>query len=85
LFVCLLAVCPQAGFFPQPCLPEVDLKLTRGILAVAALISRGPDWHTVEIDNEPFKVISFSIMKQAGPRSAAKTTIKLKFYARHYH
>ena len=31
---------------------------------------------TVEIDNEPYKVLSFSIMKQA--RGAAKTTIKFK-------
>jgi translation elongation factor P/translation initiation factor 5A len=31
---------------------------------------------TVELDGEPFKVISFSIMKQA--RGAAKTTIKFK-------
>jgi elongation factor P len=31
---------------------------------------------TIEIDNEPYKVISFSIMKQA--RGAAKTTIKFK-------
>jgi elongation factor P len=31
---------------------------------------------TIEIDGEPFKVVSFSIMKQA--RGAAKTTIKFK-------
>lgn len=31
---------------------------------------------TVELDNEPYKVLSFSIMKQA--RGAAKTTIKFK-------
>ena len=31
---------------------------------------------TVEIDGEPYKVLSFSIMKQA--RGAAKTTIKFK-------
>jgi len=31
---------------------------------------------TVEIDGEPYKVINFSIMKQA--RGAAKTTIKFK-------
>ena len=31
---------------------------------------------TVEIDGEPWKVLSFSIMKQA--RGAAKTTIKFK-------
>jgi elongation factor P len=31
---------------------------------------------TIELDNEPYKVISFSIMKQA--RGAAKTTIKFK-------
>ena len=31
---------------------------------------------TVEIDGEPYKVLGFSIMKQA--RGAAKTTIKFK-------
>ena len=31
---------------------------------------------TIELDGEPYKVISFSIMKQA--RGAAKTTIKFK-------
>lgn len=31
---------------------------------------------TIELDGEPFKVLSFSIMKQA--RGAAKTTIKFK-------
>lgn len=31
---------------------------------------------TVELDGEPYKVLSFSIMKQA--RGAAKTTIKFK-------
>jgi hypothetical protein len=31
---------------------------------------------TIELDGEPFKVMSFSIMKQA--RGAAKTTIKFK-------
>lgn len=31
---------------------------------------------TIELDGEPYKVLSFSIMKQA--RGAAKTTIKMK-------
>ena len=31
---------------------------------------------TIELDGEPYKVLSFSIMKQA--RGAAKTTIKFK-------
>lgn len=31
---------------------------------------------TIEIDGEPYKVLSFSVMKQA--RGAAKTTIKMK-------
>jgi elongation factor P len=31
---------------------------------------------TIELDGEPYKVLSFSVMKQA--RGAAKTTIKLK-------
>jgi hypothetical protein len=49
-------------------------------LAVAVDTSEIKTGMTVEIDNEPFKVISFSIMKQA--RGAAKTTIKFKNLAR---
>jgi elongation factor P len=45
-------------------------------LAVAVDTANIKNGMTIEIDNEPYKVISFSIMKQA--RGAAKTTIKFK-------
>jgi translation elongation factor P/translation initiation factor 5A len=46
------------------------------ILSVAVDTSEIKNGLTVEIDGEPYKVLSFSIMKQA--RGAAKTTIKFK-------
>jgi hypothetical protein len=45
-------------------------------LSVAVDTSEIKNGLTVEIDGEPYKVLSFSIMKQA--RGAAKTTIKFK-------
>jgi hypothetical protein len=45
-------------------------------LRVAIDTSEIKNGMTVELDNEPYKVLSFSIMKQA--RGAAKTTIKFK-------
>jgi elongation factor P len=45
-------------------------------LAVAVDTANIKNGMTIEIDNEPFKIISFSVMKQA--RGAAKTTIKFK-------
>jgi hypothetical protein len=45
-------------------------------LGVAIDTSDIKNGQTVEIDGEPYKVLSFSIMKQA--RGAAKTTIKFK-------
>jgi hypothetical protein len=45
-------------------------------LAVAVDTSEIKNGMTIEIDGEPHKVLSFSIMKQA--RGAAKTTIKFK-------
>jgi hypothetical protein len=45
-------------------------------LAVAVDTSDIKNGMTIEIDGEPHKVLSFSIMKQA--RGAAKTTIKFK-------
>jgi hypothetical protein len=47
-----------------------------GPLGVAVDTSDIKNGLTVEIDGEPYKVLSFSIMKQA--RGAAKTTIKFK-------
>lgn len=45
-------------------------------LAVAVDTSEIKNGMTIELDGEPHKVLSFSIMKQA--RGAAKTTIKFK-------
>lgn len=45
-------------------------------LSVAVDTSEIKNGMTLNIDNEPYKVLSFSIMKQA--RGAAKTTIKFK-------
>jgi dUTPase len=46
------------------------------ILQVAVDTSEIKNGMTIELDNEPYKVLGFSIMKQA--RGAAKTTIKFK-------
>jgi len=45
-------------------------------LAVAVDTSDIKNGLTIELDGEPYKVLNFSIMKQA--RGAAKTTIKFK-------
>jgi elongation factor P len=45
-------------------------------LHVAVDTSEIKNGMTLNIDNEPYKVLSFSVMKQA--RGAAKTTIKFK-------
>ena len=45
-------------------------------LFVAVDTSEIKNGMTIELDGEPFKVLNFSIMKQA--RGAAKTTIKFK-------
>ena len=45
-------------------------------LSVAVDTSEIKNGLTIEIDGDPYKVMSFSIMKQA--RGAAKTTIKMK-------
>lgn len=49
---------------------------SRSALAVAVDTSDIKNGMTIELDGEPYKVLSFSIMKQA--RGAAKTTIKFK-------
>jgi elongation factor P len=46
------------------------------VLQVAVDTSEIKNGMTIELDNEPYKVLGFSIMKQA--RGAAKTTIKFK-------
>ncbi|KAG7337704.1 elongation factor P [Nitzschia inconspicua] len=68
-----------AGFCPMPsvggqfsamiCRPTTSL----GVAVDTSDIKNGM---TLELDGEPYKVLSFSIMKQA--RGAAKTTIKFK-------
>ena len=47
-------------------------------LGVAVDTSDIKNGMTLELDGEPYKVLSFSIMKQA--RGAAKTTIKVSFH-----
>jgi translation elongation factor P/translation initiation factor 5A len=49
-------------------------------LGVAVDTSDIKNGMTLELDGEPYKVLSFSIMKQA--RGAAKTTIKVRFTMR---
>jgi elongation factor P len=76
-FFCLL-LASAAAFMPAPAFTTAAARGTSfstslGVSINTADIKNGL---TVEIDNEPFKVLSFSIMKQA--RGAAKTTIKFK-------
>jgi hypothetical protein len=57
-------------------LSRVSSSLTPTSLSVAIDTSDIKNGLTVELDGEPYKVLNFSIMKQA--RGAAKTTIKFK-------
>jgi elongation factor P len=59
-----------AAFVPQG-KPSFGVSLN-----VAVDTSEIKNGMTLNIDDEPYKVVSFSIMKQA--RGAAKTTIKFK-------
>jgi hypothetical protein len=64
----------SASAFMQSARPSFARPISSLEVAVdTASIKNGM---TIEIDKEPYKVISFSIMKQA--RGAAKTTIKFK-------
>lgn len=56
--------------------PTTITTTTTTSLGVAVDTSDIKNGMTLELDGEPFKVLSFSIMKQA--RGAAKTTIKMK-------
>ena len=59
--------------------PAANNQITRSAttaLNVAVDTSDIKNGLTIELDGEPYKVINFSIMKQA--RGAAKTTIKFK-------
>ncbi len=65
----------SAVAFAPSHLPKVTSK-TSTSLNVAIDTSDIKNGLTVELDGEPYKVLNFSIMKQA--RGAAKTTIKFK-------
>lgn len=56
--------------------PAPAFSRTSSALGVAVDTSDIKNGMTIELDGEPHKVLSFSIMKQA--RGAAKTTIKFK-------
>ena len=61
--------------FAPSSIPKVQ-SASRTSLNVAVDTSEIKNGLTVELDGEPYKVLNFSIMKQA--RGAAKTTIKFK-------
>lgn len=68
-----------SGFCPNPSLGSYYSAISRPTttsLNVAVDTSDIKNGMTLELDGEPYKVLSFSIMKQA--RGAAKTTIKFK-------
>jgi translation elongation factor P/translation initiation factor 5A len=56
--------------------PAASISRHSSALGVAIDTSDIKNGMTVELDGEPYKVLNFSIMKQA--RGAAKTTIKFK-------
>lgn len=62
--------------FAPSSFPKVQSSASRTSLNVAIDTSEIKNGLTVELDGEPYKVLNFSIMKQA--RGAAKTTIKFK-------
>ena len=65
-----------AAFCPVPLGHSSALLLSKTALNVAIDTSDIKNGMTIELDGEPYKVLNFSIMKQA--RGAAKTTIKFK-------
>lgn len=56
--------------------PSTSFNRPSSALGVAVDTSDIKNGMTIELDGDPYKVLSFSIMKQA--RGAAKTTIKFK-------
>ena len=72
--VIIASVLATAAAF-APTTPTIT-RTTTTSLNVAIDTSDIKNGLTIELDNEPYKVLSFSIMKQA--RGAAKTTIKFK-------
>jgi hypothetical protein len=81
-FVTSLIIGMAAGFGPNTTPIKVGTRYatifrpTSTLLGVAVDTSDIKNGMTLELDGEPYKVLSFSIMKQA--RGAAKTTIKMK-------
>jgi hypothetical protein len=80
LLLALVSTAPPArtfAFVPKAAaLVAVVPRTKSSSLSVAVDTSEIKNGMTVEIDGEPYKVLHFSIMKQA--RGAAKTTIKFK-------
>ena len=70
-FLSLFLVASVSAFAPCSCFDRSGTAL--GVAIDTSDIKNGL---TIELDGEPYKVLSFSIMKQA--RGAAKTTIKFK-------
>jgi elongation factor P len=71
IFLSLSLLETASAFAPVPVFSRAPSAL--GVAIDTSDIKNGM---TVELDGEPYKVLSFSIMKQA--RGAAKTTIKFK-------
>jgi hypothetical protein len=73
-FLSFCLVASAAAFCPLvPTFTRTSSKTALGVAIDTSDIKNGM---TIELDGEPYKVLSFSIMKQA--RGAAKTTIKFK-------
>lgn len=73
----ILLISSVSAFAPiQVSLARPTLSSSSSALGVAVDTSDIKNGMTLELDGEPYKVLSFSIMKQA--RGAAKTTIKFK-------
>jgi elongation factor P len=70
-FLTFCLVASASAFAPVPAFTRASSAL--GVAVDTSDIKNGM---TIELDGEPHKVLSFSIMKQA--RGAAKTTIKFK-------
>lgn len=82
LALLLLCSIPATTAFAPPTTPFGVTKTAASVATKSSLSMVAIDTSdiknglTVEIDGEPYKVLNFSIMKQA--RGAAKTTIKFK-------
>merc|ERR1740124_611124 len=72
VLICLMMAVSTIGFSPTISIAS-RLSTQLGVAIDTSDIKNGM---TIELDGEPYKVMNFSIMKQA--RGAAKTTIKFK-------